>query len=161
VGCDIHLYVEVRKNGKWEQAGQMVKNEYYSEGDQDASDPESKPMVRERFWRGRNYSLFGVLAGVRTSFPPIAKPRGIPRDASKEVKMISKRWDGDGHTHSWLDLAELFDFAYGKGYGMKDKNRFEDIDRYFAEVTMPKLINLAAEPGLKPEDVRIVFFFDN
>lgn len=161
MGCDIHLYVEVRKNGKWERVGSMVKNEYYWPEEEHSDDPESKPMVRERFWRGRNYSLFGILAGVRTDGPPIVKPRGIPKDASKEVKLISERWEGDAHTHSWLNLAELFDFAYGKGYGAKDKNRFEDVDRYFAESTMPKLITLAAEPGLKPEDVRIVFFFDN
>jgi hypothetical protein len=159
MGCDIHLYVEIRKNGKWERAGQLVKNPYYYP---DEDGPENTKLVHEDFWKGRNYQLFGVLAqGVRRDMDSSFKIKGLPKDITKEVKEIADYMGVDGHSHSWLNLAELFDYAYKGDYGKKDKNRFEEIDSYFAEVTFPKLIALAAEPGMKPEDVRIVFFFDN
>lgn len=160
MGCDIHFYVEVRKNGKWKQAGQMVKNEWYTPGEEEGHG--NTPMRHEEFYYGRNYDLFGVLAGVRSNWcPPIKKRRGLPSDISEEVSRLAADWDGDGHSHSWLNLKEILEWAYNGDFSHKGKNRFNEISDEFADVTMPKLLKLASDPKLKPEDVRIVFWFDN
>jgi hypothetical protein len=67
---------------------------------------------------GRNYGLFAILAGVRNGCgtagakigeptTPISEPRGIPEDASPAYREIAEQWGSDGHSHSWLTLAEL------------------------------------------------------
>lgn len=97
MGCDIHPYAEVRKNGKWERSPIKVPSD-------------------------RNYWTFSVLAGVRngcgfagsyTGEPvtPIAEPRGLPSDTtiadnSLEYEDPNHVWLGD-HSHSWLLLSEL------------------------------------------------------
>ena len=93
MGCDIHLYVERRENGQWVSADKWTPNPYYE----------------NRFYTGRNYELFAMLADVRNSggITPIAAPRGLPADVSPEVKGESDRWASDGHSHSWLTIAEL------------------------------------------------------
>lgn len=89
MGCDIHSYAEKRVNGEWEQVG-----------------------IAPFDWR--NYGMYGFLAGVRnySGVPPIAPLRGLPDDASAAVKEESETWDGDGHSHSWLAVAELLAFNY-------------------------------------------------
>lgn len=216
MGCDIHLYVEVNKNGFWLSA--------------DSDD---------YFYHDRNYTLFSILADVRNSRNPelksISEPRGIPSDCSPEVKSIIKRWDCDGHSHSHFTAAELMAFDWTQKHPFKgfvngpefldwqrtkrwqypeswlgicppgrqeltseemdkrceeiskecsepgvsypDRNKFDaavkaqlgdtycvikwempyfDMAKDFLGKTLPKLWRLG-----KPEDVRIVFFFDN
>ncbi len=61
MGCDIHMYVEYKQ--------------------QDAADDQ-----REEYWYaygsrinpGRDYEMFGALAGVRTEHVPHIEPRGLP-----------------------------------------------------------------------------------
>ncbi len=162
-------------------------------------------------------------------FVPISEPRGIPENVSEQVKSEADRWDGDGHSHSWLTIAELLAYDWtqttklrgyvsateyyawnrwrrGNGDGPEgycgdiggsriekvseeelrrrieavtggDWNRQEDKvkeslahvycqveweqpyfkpAREFLAETMPRLRRLG-----QPEDVRIVFFFDN
>jgi hypothetical protein len=115
MGCDIHLYVEKKdETGKWISADKWTPDPCVEE------DEEPRMWVHwdDRFYRNRNYDLFTILADVRnrrgfagcvtgTGFNPISVPRGIPEDASPEVKRESDHWDGDGHSHSWLTIAEL------------------------------------------------------
>lgn len=103
MGCDIHPYVEMKgDDGKWH----AVKPA--------GNDPRwAKPEDIE--WDfNRSYHSFSVLAGVRNSdeYRPIAEPRGIPEDASQEVKDESERWDSDGHSHSWLSLSEILAYDW-------------------------------------------------
>jgi hypothetical protein len=67
---------------------------------------------------GRNYDLFAMLADVRNGrgfagcntgdgFTPISEPKGVPDDASAYYKWQANRYGVDGHSHSWLTLAEL------------------------------------------------------
>jgi len=103
VGCDIHLYVEVKRGKKWEVA-------YAPE----SMRPEYDPTGIASWYRGRNYDMFAVLADVRngSGFDPIVEPRGVPGDCSKEVKAIVKEWSSDGHSHSWLTVRELLDYDW-------------------------------------------------
>lgn len=81
MGCDIHAFVEVKKNGAWEYCGEV------------------------EMWR--SYSTFFAMAGVRghPGEKMCFEPRGIPNDCSKEVREMSG--DDCSHTPSWLDIYEL------------------------------------------------------
>ena len=87
MGCDIHVYAEHKKSAsayaKWQFAGHM-----------------DVPS---------NYVLFALLAGVRNyhGFMPIAPPRGLPTDVTEEAKAEADSWGSDGHSHSWLTVAEI------------------------------------------------------
>ncbi len=91
MGCDIHSFAE-KKNaqGQWEVI------------------PDFEPF------EDRNYALFGWLADVRnySGLTPIAERRGIPEDASFEVKDDYEAWDCDAHSASWLSIEELLAFDY-------------------------------------------------
>jgi hypothetical protein len=97
MGCDIHPYVEVRKNGLWVKSDVKVPD-------------------------GRNYWAFGKLANVRNgegfagcdtgdAVRPISEPRGLPadtsiRDNNAEYDSPDSVWLGD-HSYSWVTLDEL------------------------------------------------------
>lgn len=113
MGCDIHLVVEKRgENGEWVRAESMGQPWWVKDGSQ------LEEPVRQEWYRGRNYALFAMLAGVR-NYPgldyksnkqlltPIAEPRGLPADVTEETKKYSDEWGIDGHSHSWLTLEEL------------------------------------------------------
>lgn len=60
MGCDIHLYMEYKNpentwSKRWDNFGKRISV-------------------------GRDYYLFGLMAGVRGGAKPIAAPRGIPND---------------------------------------------------------------------------------
>lgn len=106
MGCDIHAMVEVRADGRWTAITKPVfKSSYRNEA---TSDP----------YDGRNYDLFAILANVRngygfagvstgTGWKPIAEPRGIPGDCSPEYADSVEGYGIDGHSHSWLTVADL------------------------------------------------------
>lgn len=87
MGCDIHTMIEWKDRfGLWNNAGEA---DLY-----------------------RDYELFAVLAGVRNDcgIVPIAEPRGVPEDACGEYEAWQEAYGGDGHSHSWVTLAELIAF---------------------------------------------------
>lgn len=101
MGCDIHLYKEKQINGEWVTADQWVE---YDDGDDD----KGVEVPWENRFTTRNYQLFGLLSkGVRHESPFSFAPRGLPFDVSKEAAAESERWDGGGHSHSYLYLHEL------------------------------------------------------
>jgi hypothetical protein len=127
MGCDIHSYAEKQVNGKWESLD-------FSPFD----------------WR--SYGLYGFLAGVRnySDVPPLAAPRGLPRDVSAHVQEEADGWDSDGHSHSWLSVEELSAFDYDAAVEMTTWREFLGPD-FFRD-----LRRLKAEGA-----ERIVFWFDN
>jgi hypothetical protein len=127
----------------------------------------AKGMIKSPFtdqpYGGRCYSLFGILAGVRnTSNPMIGAEfnsakfnlKGVPDDASPQIKGMSDDWDVDGHSHNYFTVQELLDSDYNK----MDKEELQTlgIDPYFFNTTLPQLQKLG-----NPEEIRIVFWFDN
>lgn len=91
---------------------------------------------------GRDYELFGLLAGVRgTEFDCQIDPRGLPGDVSPETVVD---YDGD-HTPSFIYGDELL-----KMNGKSVKKRLSKI-----------LKTLKKYPGQPPERMRIVFWFDS
>ena len=107
-------------------------------------------------YNGRNYTLFGILAGVRdTSMHMISDGlRGLPIDVSKEISDLSDEWDMDGHSHNHLYLDEIINSEY---YRMTD-DVLDDIGlgTHFFRST----VNSLKEIG-DSKDIRIVFWFDN
>jgi hypothetical protein len=107
MGCDIHMYLEKKVNGKWVSADPITK---VGDGLLDVDH-------RHRVYTGRNYLLFSVLAGVREPIPGLwqkYKVKGFPEDADPMIKKIYKRWGGDAHTASHLTLKELKEVDWNK-----------------------------------------------
>ncbi len=108
MGCDIHIQIERRVNGKWERV--PWRDTYRFAG---APFWESGQLLMPEGFDGRNYNLFGVLADVRNGtwgepVTPISQPRGFPADMVDPLPE-----DGDDayrlgdHSYSWLSLAEI------------------------------------------------------
>lgn len=160
MGCDIHLFAEkivskprwfeFWKKPKWATIDKYTKNPDFGRF------PNEQEYIiddEDRIYRGRNYNLFCALAGVRSfefsNKPPIvSKPKGVPKDCCEEIKRESASYGSDGHSHTWNTLAELEAFDWSE-YG-------NTCDR-FKEMVFPKLREACSDPN----DVRIVYFFDN
>lgn len=173
MGCDIHSFCEVRRDGRWDVVGDVFPLDKWER------DYRKKDRGHEPF-NLRNYSLFGFLADVRNyaALPPLAVPRGLPEDISSLVRDSAEHWDADGHSHSWFSLAELLAFDYSAavedrrytkqvgpnafdggatapaGSGVMTTWREELPDVYFAALDIMKTLGA-------PDDVRVVFWFDN
>lgn len=114
MGCDIHLFAEARgADGVWRHINEIEDREVYDSETGDVKGFEPRPIP---FYSGRNYGLFGVLAGVRWQCPhgQIAEQRGLPADVSPEVQGEADDWGEDGHSHSYLTLAELIAYDWTK-----------------------------------------------
>jgi len=136
MGCDIHLHIELKINGKWEHF--------------------ASPRI------DRDYNLFEKMAGVRgLEQNAIVSPRGLPNDISTVTKIDVDRWGSDGHSHSWFGVDEIEELSGWKKVGdpldLEYKilrtwlfgNSFSGFKKYRAEY--PKEIN----------DIRFVFWFDS
>lgn len=158
MGCDIHLFAEVKtKPTIWKRLiGHKEKWETCDvwKLDKDWEIPRMTVDYEDSIYTGgRNYNLFCALCGVRgNSFkdspPSISLPKGLPVDCCNEIKKESESWDSDGHSHSWNTLQELKDFDFGP-YGKTVT--------HFLEEVCPKLEAFRVHS----DHVRIVYFFDN
>lgn len=151
MGCDIHIYAEEKnEEGQWVPTKKRAPNHRFGYSKTESEyltqfDPNEYDPLTEAFDTGRNYDLFALLAGVRNydDIDPISEPRGIPDNASEEVKEIVQSWDGDGHSHSWLLVSEVL-------LSEQVSARADD-----------KWIKALRDIRNDHENARIVFFFDN
>jgi hypothetical protein len=164
MGCDIHPFVERRENGRWE-AGivDFGRNRY-----------DKSPFG----WR--SYGVFGFLADVRnySRVPTIAECRGLPDDVSDYVRQQYEEWQSDAHSASWVTVKELLDFDYDREFedlrvvrqtgpnswnhgatGEPGEGEMTTIREFLDGAFFSDLETLAALGP--PEDVRVVFWFDN
>lgn len=112
MGCDIHMFAEKKVNGKWEQIGKIFENPYYDserESEVDEYGYEWNAKFTNQPYTGRNYDLFAILADVRNGrgfagvktgegFNPIASPKGLPKDISKELLKEENCTVGDDYS---------------------------------------------------------------
>lgn len=146
MGCDIHLFAERRDGGIWVPLHPISS----------ASWQEDSARMRD-LDPGRDYCLFGVLAGVRREAGPegpLATP-GIPDDASEEYRNIVDWWSIDGHSHSHATLSTLL---------AHDWTTVTDDWPWANKDWTDLLADLAGQAKtaeLTTDDVRLVFFFDN
>jgi hypothetical protein len=180
MGCDIHIYVEKKIGDTWFPIAPPEHNSYYEPGDEQEGGPYNRPLLlnHDTYDVGRNYRVFAMLAGVRNGIgfasvktgepiTPISKPRGLPQDVSVEVREISNDWGPDGHSHSWLTLAELDTVPWKSNKvhlsGFVDAREFRTFEEMgepdnwsyplsrqgFTEVSADELRALAIEHGIE------------
>ena len=138
MGCDIHMVLE-RKHGDHWIGVDSFKGHYCA-------------LDKRYAWplaTSRNYSRFAALAGVRGDGPD---PRGIPDDASELSKLQIADWGQDGHSHSWMSVAEAAPIFYETDSYKKDEFARYYPAAYYFDVDMD---------SKKLEDYCIVFWFDN
>jgi hypothetical protein len=189
MGCDIHAVIERKSTHRWLCSG----------------DPDI----------GRNYEMFAALAGVRNrdGITPVAEPRGFPSfkdwvdgHSNGERWMRFATWEDqpcssivdkaetyglDGHSHSWLTLAEIK--AYDTDQVIYDSRLILSRDKsgrakalctatsgeHFGPVGKTKILRWPGEEepeswlrlirymeqakwdGQTDDEIRLVFFFDN
>lgn len=123
MGCDIHMFCEVRnkETGKWEYQSKKFPNKYWDKNKPNKIDEDGyewNPEFTDYPFSGRSYDTFSILAGVRNGygfagvstgegFKPISRPKGVPNDASGEYLKKVEDWHGDGHSHSYFTLEEI------------------------------------------------------
>lgn len=173
MGCDIHSFAEIKKNGKW----QKIKD-HFSLGEWEKTYYKKEKGDNPFDWR--SYSMFAFLADVRNydHCDPISKPRGIPDDVCIEIKENFKDWEGSCHSESYLTLKELLDFDYDKEFwnrritkqtGLNSWNGASlakegegEIVTYRENLGEMFFIHLKELEKLGEfNEVRIVFWFDN
>lgn len=113
-------------------------------------------VVDERWYAGRNYSLFARLAEVRW-YPeedgapePLDEPRGLPDDVSQHVE-LDLDWlvDSDLYSHSYFTLTELLE-----GFSQ------DEYPHFFSAILRMKAL-AERECGGDTDKVRMLFAFDN
>lgn len=153
MGCDIHFYVEHRVGDEWAAA------DVRAGGKSALNDGPANEIYIDR-----NYGLFAILAGVRNDdgyYSPISLPRGVPEDASPEYRQAVEAYEFCSHSHSWLLLSELLAFDWLQTTGDRDwvdPETYPEPAHIFWAKVMPILLSIAKG---RPDDVRVLFFFDN
>lgn len=120
MGCDITLFCEGYIQGKWINIDHWYRKDGWAEimiADNVGFD------YMDLINGSRDYGLFYLLAGVRgdekyTSYPPIAAPKGLPKDRDA---LLKKEYDYDDlpdhvmfHHPSYITLQELKESGYGE-----------------------------------------------
>src|SRR6185295_18688606 len=101
MGCDIHCYLEyrTRQEERWESFGVRINP-------------------------GRNYTMFGYLAGVRCDGPPVVPVRGLPINAGYSAKDDAALWISETDADGYVTAAQAARYveACGSQY-IDDKRR--------------------------------------
>lgn len=109
---------------------------------------------------------------------PISEPTGIPHDVSEEVRHDYDKWGANAHSASSLTLRQLIEFDYDKEFWnrrvVKQTGPNSWTGAGTAEEGEGKVLTYRENLGelffkhlkeLKeigdPDDVRVVFWFDN
>lgn len=177
MGADIHIFAETKnKKGKWIK----VEKECFSLSKWEVEEFGKKKTESPFDWR--SYSMFGFLADVRnySCCEPISEPKGLPTDSeylnelgyysgtgwgmSNSTKREDIYSDGSSHSHSYLTLKELLEFDYDKTFcderAETDTHKTIITHRQHLDGMFFTHLEELKKLG-KPDEVRIVFYFDN
>jgi len=133
MGCDIHVYIEKRVDNQfpWDtDEGHVVETEIYGEG-------ETYQWLQQVSATGRDYNLFGYLAGVRRVPDGALEPRGVPSCVSKPIAEEYGRQGSDAHSASYLYLEEFKECLVRAGYDLESS----DVSDAFYDYNDPKFID--------------------
>lgn len=169
MGCDIHCYVEYREGPEGPEG-----HGWRGFGD--------------RINPGRDYGMFGFMAGVRGDGPPVTAPRGVPKDmdwvargdftlfvtANEEradddgyvPKERADRYLADGSSERWDDDRITHPDWHTPGWLTPDEFDAAIKAREGAWPQYPvdpryKAILAAMRSLAESGDARLVFWFDN
>lgn len=144
MGCDIHTFVEKRnkETNEWE----LVKDRIFTH--------EFHGLFSTVF-DFRSYNMFDVLKYYIFK-DDFCYNRGFPKNISKDTLNEYNEWLDCAYHECYLTVKELLDFNYDEIYNYSYKESFrENLNELF-------FINLEELKALgDPEDLRVVFFFDN
>jgi hypothetical protein len=133
MGCDIHPYIQYKAEHEW--------------------------LVGWSVEIGRNYDLFGLMAGVRGGAEPVADVRGLPGrvawlidDEAFLYEDGERRLDPDGHTHSWLTIDELREVH---------KRYHSSTDALYPEWELQLILTAMEGMAKQGREPILVFWFDN
>lgn len=158
MGCDIHSMIERRavKPHPREDPNLNEEDAYWgwwiNSGDPDID---------------RCYELFEILAGVRGSPQrAISKPRGIPSDATPQMKAWYFAWKEDAHSASYVTLAEIASYTNSPAFKEVSEYTKGEIKKIIKEMRrhmkgMPTIEGIGGRRIKDENTVRLVFFFDN
>lgn len=178
MGCDIHCYVAKRvkdNNGYHYEAAPIYRKQRKNWLDDDSEMVYNLCDIDV----GRDYQLFGVLAGVRyLGFEQIADARGFDEFCPEEIRAQYEEFSEDYHDVSFYNMNEIKE-------AIKDKKRYPKWNTYDTEDEDGNLVEVKDknDPGphqslkwfykhvmefanqawyfVEPEDVRVYFWFDN
>lgn len=110
MGCDIHLYIEVKGEDGWSELTVPIFKDPYEA-------ITKKESYSHRPDTYRNYSLFALLADVRNTnqlIQPIKPQEGLPPDISEELKAEYEPGSLDWHSATYYTLDELLEYEWNK-----------------------------------------------
>lgn len=185
MGCDIHSFAEVKRKNKWEKVNDEIFPDY---GENKTIEPFAwRSYSMFAFLADvRNYDHcepISELKGVPIDSEWLNSPSKYQEvDFGSEKIKVKTNLDDfnesyDYHSASYLTLKELLDFDYNKTFWNRRISRTvgnstngaalaeegeEEIVSYRENLgeSFFEVIKVLEELG-KPEDVRIVFWFDN
>lgn len=147
MGCDIHMVLERRDHEKTRWVAIDTFHEFKAH--QNHRDGDGVRYC-DSLATARNYRRFAALARVRGDGPD---PRGVPGDISDSTEFLIRDYGVDGHSHSWLPLADaarIFAETQWIDEPLTDWQKERPADFYFG---------IYAENDLS--DYRLIFWFDN
>ena len=180
MGCDIHLWVEVKTAEGWHpvHAPESLKTPldikhglskcyWCHRGPVEYGGKYSCPCclgteVRLSNWyNDRSYVIFSALAGVRNfgtySLEPMVYKRGLPEDLSPELARVLEDTD---HNQNWATLAEIVAYDWNQEFiiDWNGKTTIRKLSEWSENwlVIVDEMLKLG-----DPENVRIVFYFDS
>lgn len=150
MGCDIHIKIEQRgTNGAWE----CIAVDYFQRDLKWNDVRLDKPRYQDELYecidaaRDRNYRLFSLLSNVRSregAAEVLFEDRGMPKDASKSVRLSGEEVDWHSHTH--FTVREAVEYLA----------KISAVSSEFAE-----LIRRLAFMSPDPDGTRIVIWYDS
>ncbi len=155
MGCDIHLFVEKKTKSfiREDRINNLLDIEDNIEG-------EKWELTNIDLIDDRSYTVFGVLAGVRNPrFRPISNIKLFPDDASIKLRKIYDRDIYNYHSHSYFTLRELESIDWDK-YCKEVDIIHPEVFRYQISDIF-KNMKIMSENCSNPDDIRMVFWFDN
>lgn len=149
MGCDIRMFTEVKApQGSWHC---HTQESFFTEED----DGFTYPVLDQFPDLSRDDTLFGLLSeGVRIECEFAFPQRGVPEDVSYEVGELYKFEDADAHSANWLTFNELQEKAAQLLFTPGERAAYclQQLQALLAEL---RTVEEA------PENIRIVFWFDN
>lgn len=171
MGTDIHYNLE-----RWIPAGEVGNGTwevFYSSELEHGLRPRIRVLAGP-LYINRNYTLFGILCGVRSGVKPIAYPKGLPTGndggpyKSKAFSYNDVENDGGPykskvfsyndlelehryHSASWLTIREIMDYD-----GFRTNCDLIHLVIWLMGTWLPEVLKYG-----KPEELRIVFCFDS
>jgi hypothetical protein len=150
MGADIHAYAEAKIDSKWVPCGRVIYEcvEYAPVSEC----PDTYKFIVDKVYDGRDYALFGKLAGVRGG-TAIIKPRGFPDDASEKIRSHYDVWKGNAHTPTYWYLTELIKHKRALCYTFGQYSGFREV--------IDTLIDVAKIYKIDRKDIRVICWFDS